>query len=346
MASKQAAILIIAPAWVGDMVMAQSLFKLLKRERPEVFIDVVAPQWSAGLLKHMPEVRKIIPHQIGHGQWAWQQRYEIGTDLKSENYQQAIVLPNAWKAALIPYWAEIPQRTGFLGEWRLGLLNDIRKKNKLVLLRTVDQFVALGLDPQDKRLGQLYPPRPQLSTGQLSRSLSQLNLNLPQIPVLALCPGAEYGEAKRWPLEYYAIVAKQKIMQGWQVWLFGSAKETSICSRIEALAGVHGRCFNLCGQTTLSDAINLISLATVVISNDSGLMHVAAALDKPLIAIYGSSNPGMTPPLNTHSKIVFLGLKCSPCMQRSCRYGHFKCLREIKPEHILTLINSTYLMKI
>ncbi|MDM8561471.1 lipopolysaccharide heptosyltransferase II [Candidatus Parabeggiatoa sp. HSG14] len=329
--SKQPAILVVGPSWVGDMVMAQSLFKVLKREQPDVSIDVLAPTWSAGPLKRMFEVRHIISHKIQHGQLAWKERHRIAQELSNKGYQQAIVLPNSWKSALIPFWANIPYRTGYKGEMRYLLLNDIRKPNQLTQRRTVDQFVALGL-PKDDRRNQPIPP-PSLSPIFAKSILKRLQLDEPSHSVLALCPGAEYGPAKCWPVEYYATVAKRKISEGWKVWIFGSEQDVSLGEKIQSAAGED--CTNLCGKTSLPEAIDLLSLARTIITNDSGLMHVAAALDKPLIAIYGSSSPGMTPPLSNQAHIMSLGLKCSPCYQRTCPKKHLNCLKKITPERVL-----------
>lgn len=312
--------------------MAQSLFKVLKREQPNVNIDVLAPPWSEGLLKRMPEVRHHLSHTIEHGQLAWKERHRLGQQLRTQNYQQAIVLPNSWKSALVPFWAKIPHRTGYVGEMRYRLLNDIRQSNPLILRRTVDQFVALGL-PKGKFNSSQTVPFPRLSPADAEEILSRLGLESSRQSILALCPGAEYGPAKCWPLEYYAQVAKQKITEDWQVWIIGSPKDAPIGVRIAALAGE--RCINLCGKTELPEAVDLLALAKAVITNDSGLMHVAAALDKPVLALYGSSSPGNTPPLSYKAQVFYLGLKCSPCFQRTCPEKHLKCLRGITPEQVL-----------
>jgi len=217
--------------------MAQSLFKVLKREQPKVTIDVLAPTWSEGLLQRMPEVRYIFPHTIEHGQLAWQERRRISQELRSQGYQQAIILPNSWKSALIPFWAKIPRRTGYRGEMRYGLLNDIRKLNKLILRKTVEQFVALGIPPNSPfsgpggNLGQQVP-NPRLSPGQVEKVLQRLGLEYPRQPTLAICPGAEYG-----PPADYVTCAKRKLSEGWKVWIFGSPKDASLGARIQALAG-------------------------------------------------------------------------------------------------------------
>lgn len=335
MKSRSTAILVVAPSWVGDMVMAQSMFKIFKREKPSVRIDVLVPTWSEGLLQRMPEVHRIIPHTIKHGQLGWAERRRIAQELRFDAYQQAIILPKSWKSALIPFWAKIPRRTGYKGEMRYGLLNDIRKLNKLILRRTVDQFVALGLPKNEP--GQQVP-NPRLKPGPVEGALQRLKLEKSGHPILALCPGAEYGPAKLWPLEYYATVAKYKQAEGWQIWIFGSDKDRQLGEKIKILAGEE--CINLCGQTSLPEAVDLLSLASAIVTNDSGLMHVAAALDKPLIALYGSSSPDMTPPLNSQARVLSLRLKCSPCYKRTCPKKHFKCLRDLKPELVLDRLKA------
>ncbi len=343
--TNQPAILVIGPSWVGDMVMTQSLFKMLKREQAGVNIDVLAPIWSRNVLKRMPEIRHIISHSIQHGQFGWQQRKQIGLNLRAKNYQQAIVLPSSWKAALIPFWAKIPKRTGYIGELRYKLLNDKRKLDKSVLTRTIDRFVALAWDKNDVRIGQYksgldpYMPYPSLIKKSPQKVLKFLKLPSQQ-PILALCPGAEYGVAKQWPIEYYISCAQHKIIAGWQVWIFGSKKDFLVGAEIQAVLGKN--CVNLCGKTTLLQAIDLLALSQAVISNDSGLMHIAAALNKPLIALFGSSSPNMTPPLsrNQQTHILASNLDCSPCYQRTCPKKHLKCLRELKPASVIEILEN------
>lgn len=318
-------------------MMAQSLFKILKYERPCVNIDVLTPLWSEGLLKRMPEIRHIISHTIDHGQLGWKKRRDIGSALRYYAYQQAIVLPNSWKSALIPFWAKIPQRTGYIGEMRHGLLNDIRQQDKSILRRTVDRFVALGFPFDAPKIGNNIL-NPRLSPGAIETVLQRFKLKMPSQPILALCPGAEYGSAKRWPIEYYVTCAKRKIAEGWKVWVFGSHKDIPLGAEIQVFVG--DGCLNFCGKTTLPEAVDLLSLVSAVITNDSGLMHVAAALNKPMIALFGSSSPEMTPPLNNNAHILSLGLTCSPCYQRICPKKHLKCLRDIQPTQVLKILKT------
>ncbi|MCP4699619.1 MAG: lipopolysaccharide heptosyltransferase II [Gammaproteobacteria bacterium] len=329
--------LIVSPAWVGDIVMAQSLFKILKRRNHSHYLDILAPPQAKGLLERMPEVRHVIPQPVGHGQLELATRRRIARKLEEVHYRQAIVLPNSFKSALIPFWANIPCRTGYTGEFRYGLLNDIRPLNKVAAPGMAARFAALGFDKGMPLPSQVPHPRLHVSEHSIEQALLRLKLDKPVRPLLALCPGAEYGPAKRWPEVYFAEVAKHKIEQGWQVWLFGSEKDAAIGKAIQDFAGP--QCVNLCGRTELAEAVDLLSLAQAAVSNDSGLMHVASALEKPLIAIYGSSDPGFTPPLNKDAHIVSLRLKCSPCFKRKCFFRGFRCLKDLHPDKVIALLD-------
>jgi heptosyltransferase-2 len=327
-------ILVLGPSWVGDMVLAQSLFKALRQQDPDVIIDVAAPSWTLPLLERMPEVNQGIALPFKHGQLALMERIRFGRALRQGHYTQSIMLTNSLKSSILPFAAGIPQRTGFLGEQRYGLLNDIRPLDKQKLPRTVDRFVALS-QPRDAAIQRplaISNPSLQANPEQAEAALVKLGHTLPQVPVLALCPGAEYGEAKRWPVEYYAEVARAATAQGWQVWLFGSAKDIPVTHEINRLSNM--ACLDLGGKTQLGEAIDLMALCTAVVSNDSGLMHVAAALDKKLIALYGSSDPHHTPPMSSKAIIEYLGLSCSPCFKRECPLGHLNCLKMISPAKV------------
>lgn len=337
MADAESALLVVGPAWVGDMVMAQSLFKILKQQQPNRAIDVLAPDWTCPLLARMPEVRTAVSLPLGHGELRLGVRYRLARGLRERRYEQAIVLPNSLKSALVPFWSNIPRRTGYRGEQRWGLLNDIRTLDKTVFRMTVQRFNALA-SPEDKLLPPPIPePRLAIDPANRAAALDRLGLNQPDTPVLALCPGAEYGPAKRWPVEHFAQVAKTKLAQGWSVWLFGSAKDAEVAAEIRRQPGTTA-CVDLTGKTGLGEAIDLLSMADVVLSNDSGLMHVAAALGCKLIALYGSSDPGFTPPLSDRAQVLRLGLECSPCFARDCPLGHFKCLRDLSPQRVLALM--------
>lgn len=334
-------ILILGPAWVGDMVLAQSLFKTLKANKPDCVIDVAAPAWTLPLLDRMPEVSEKIALPFKHGELAFWQRIHFGRSLKNKGYTQAIILTNSFKSALLPWAADIPVRTSFLGEMRYGLINDIRPLDKTNLKMTVQRFVSLGL-PAHTHLNS-PPPNPSLlaNLAQAEQTLAKLNITKSTAPILGLCPGAEYGEAKRWPAEYYAEVANAAIAKGWQVWLFGSDKDIPVTHLINQQTG--DQCINLGGKTKLGEAIDLMALCHTVVSNDSGLMHVAAALmtenekHKKLIAVFGSSDPYHTPPMHPQAVIKYLKLDCSPCFKRTCPLGHLNCLKQITPNSIIPI---------
>lgn len=323
--------LIVGPSWVGDMVMAQSLFKRLKMENPALHLAVLAPAWSEALLTRMPEVNQSIVMPVGHKQVQLGERWRLARRIKKMNFDQAIVLPGSLKSALIPFFAGIPRRTGFVGEQRYGLLNDIRKLNKTALPLNVERFLALGSSDQDLP-EQIPKPVLQLDEQAQAAVREKFSLDTGK-PLLALCPGAEFGPAKQWPAEHYAALAAEKLNEGWQIALLGSAADKDICAEINAACG--GVCTNLSGVTSLTEVIDVLSLTDYVVSNDSGLMHIAAALERPLVAIYGSSSPDFTPPLSGNCRKIKLDLDCQPCFKRVCPLGHLDCLRKLSPELVL-----------
>ena len=331
-------ILIAGPAWVGDMVMAQSLFRLLKYRSPGVTIDVVAPAWSVPLLERMPEVRRAVPLPIGHGELKLSVRYRLGRDLRPERYTRAIVMPRSLKAALVPFFAGIARRTGFRGEMRYGLLNDVRRLDKAVLDQTVKRFIALGL-PRDASLPDA--PHPELRIDPANRDRFAAVLGVTGTNFIALMPGAAYGPAKCWPLEYFGELAGMLVANGLKVAVLGSQGEHAVGEQIRRQAG-EDAVINLCGETRLEDTVDILSLAAAVVTNDSGLMHVAAAAGTHVVAIYGSSSPEFTPPLTDADRqsILHLGLECSPCFKRECPLEHLRCLRDIEPGQVLASVLS------
>lgn len=329
-------ILIIGPSWVGDMVMAQSLFKLIKQKSPNAQIDVLAPNWSLPVLQRMPEISRQIPLPIPHGKFGLMERIKIARELKAENYTHAIVLANSWKSALIPWLAKIPHRTGWLGEMRWGLLNDVRYLNKRQLPKMVQRYVALGL-ANKALMPDLPTPKLLAPTESVNKALAKFNLDISK-PVLALCPGAAYGPAKRWPEEYFAKIAKQRISAGWQVWFFGSQADDAVIETIRKQIGTDTTSF--AGKIDLMETIDLLSAVNAVVTNDSGLLHISASLDKPLVAIYGSTSAEFTPPLGKKAKIVQEDLPCRPCFKRECPLRHLNCMYMIKPERVLSAIDE------
>ncbi len=315
------------------MVMMQSLCKVLRQRDPECLIDVLAPGWTGPLLARIPEVRHGIPIGVGHGELALGQRWALGRSLRSEHYDHAIVLPRSFKSALVPFAARARVRTGFRGEMRYGLLNDIRHLDKQALPRTVDRFVSLGLAPGEPLPSPLPDPALRTDRDNALSALARLGREPPKAPVAALCPGAEYGPAKRWPPAHFAAVARAMRERGWEVWIIGSAHDAGIAAEIQRDS--NNACLDLSGTTSLVDALDLLSLADVAVSNDSGLMHVAAATGVRVLALFGSSDPAHTPPLSSKAEILHLGLDCSPCMKRVCPLGHTRCLVDLVPATVI-----------
>lgn len=336
-------ILVIGPSWVGDMVMAQSLFKVLRLTNPALQLDVLAPAWSRPLLERMPEVHAAIDLPFAHGELGLGRRYALAKSLRSAAYQQVIVLPNSFKSALIPWFAKIPRRTGWRGEQRGLLLNDCRVLDKSAYPLMVQRFVALAL-PAGAALPDPLPV-PALVSTLHSAQQAVTALALPwqaDTAVLALCPGAEFGDAKQWPATHYADVARVYAERGWRIALMGSARDRDVCTQIETSLPpvLRQQCDNLAGRTSLSQVIDLLSLARAVVSNDSGLMHIAAALHRPLVAVYGSTSADFTPPLSDQVQLLHTDISCRPCFKRECPYGHKRCLTELTPQQVLDALNK------
>ena len=334
-------ILVVAPSWVGDCMLMQPMLLRLKQRFPDSLIDVLAPPWTVLLLKQMPEVNEVIINPFPHGALHLLARYRLGKELRAKEYNAAYVLPNSYKSALVPYFANIPMRIGFTGEMRYGLLNDARKLDKRKLPLMVERFSQLAEATSNDVQSSIPHPRLSVSDETRQQTLSKFDLNLDQ-PVAIFCPGAEYGPAKRWPAQYYAELAQKLRTQGYAVWLIGSPKDSEVAEKIVSLGNQAVR--NLCGTTDLGDAIALLSCASLVVSNDSGLMHIAAALDRPMLAIFGSSSPQFTPPLSKQALVLKLDLKCSPCFKRECPLGHFNCMMQLTPaevsKHVTTILEN------
>lgn len=323
-------VLIVGPAWIGDMVMAHSLVRLLTSRRPGLEIQMLAPPATAPLAERMPEIAQVRVLDLGHGQLGLARRRATGKSLAEAAFGQAIVLPNTFKSALVPAWARIPRRTGWHGEARFGVLNDRRRLDESRYPLMVERFMALGLEPEEQ-IPRPYP-QPALAVDAGNAERLRQRLGLAETPALALCPGAEFGPAKRWPAAHYAAVARHAAEQGRQVWLLGSPGERDACESIRALAP---EAVNLAGETRLLDAVDLLAAAETVVCNDSGLMHVACAVGTRVVAVYGSTSPGFTPPLSAGARVLRLNLPCSPCFQRTCPLGHLQCLRELAPRQVV-----------
>jgi len=325
-------ILIVAPSWIGDTLLAQPLLALLKKKLPGAVIDALAPGWTAPVLRRMPEINEVIEAPFGHGELGLLARWRLGRSLRSRGYDEAIVLPNTFKSALIPFFAGIPLRAGFVGEWRYGLLNLTHKLDAKRRPLMAERYAQLAEKPGTPPARPLPEVRLRVDQANLAIALGQLGLSRSK-RIVAFCPGAEYGPSKRWPARHFASLARKLAAQGCAVWLFGSEKDRDIGEEIVRSSG--GAATNLCGRTDLASAIDLLSLAEVVVSNDSGLMHVAAGVGRPVVALYGSSSPEHTPPLSASARVVRTGIECSPCFARECPLGHFKCMNELAPERVM-----------
>mgnify|MGYP000558929741 CR=1 FL=1 len=332
-------ILIIGPAWVGDMVMSQTLLKILvDKYQGQVIIDVIANSWASGFLSRMPEINQVIISTFKHGKLDLLSRIKLGLELKKNNYDQAFILPNSFKSAIVPFFAGIKLRTGFIGEMRYGLINNCYKLDKSKLPLMVDRFCALANNGQKPR----HIPKPLLNvnTANQNQLIYKFNLN-PNQAIVGFCPAAEYGPAKRWPTEYFAELADKLHEHNYQILILGSNKDILIAEEILAkIKTVTTKVTNVCGKTSLSDAVDLLNLTKYVVTNDSGLMHIASAVNTQVIVVYGSSSPQFTPPLTNKAKIIQIKLECSPCFERTCKFGHYNCLKLITPNMVLKSIQS------
>src|SRR5262245_52400655 len=329
-------VLIVPPNWIGDTLLAQPLFARLHGSRPGLALHAVAPSWTAPVLARMPEIEEVIETPLAHGRLQLGARLRLASVLRANRYDEAIVLPNSWKSALAPFLAGIPRRVGFVGEARYGLLNVRYRLDEEGVPLMAERYALLAAPPGEPPPRPLAPPRLEVDEANLAIAIARFGLDRSR-PVAAFCPGAEYGPAKRWPARHFASLARALGARGRRVWLIGSPADRAIGDEVAGLAG--GAAINLCGRTDLASAIDLLSVAEVVVSNDSGLMHVAAALRRPLVALYGSSSPAHTPPL-APARLVSLGIECSPCFQRECPLGHFKCMNELLPERVLAEIRE------
>jgi heptosyltransferase II len=326
--------LVISPNWIGDAVMAQPLLRLLRDRQPARPIDVLAPGWVAPVWRAMREVDTVLEAPFRHGALQLRERREYAKMLRERGYTDAYVLPNTLKFALIPWLAGIPKRVGYKGEMRYGLLNVMHHDNRAAPRPMVSFYAALANEPAPDVPMPSDLPRPSLhvSEERVAEVVSRAGLHMSQ-PLVLFAPGAEFGSAKRWPTSHFAELAKtvQREHANVQIALMGSGKDKEVCDEIVALApGVR----NLAGVTKLDEAVALIARADAMVSNDSGLLHIASALNRPIIAIYGPTDPLHAPPFSDVAKSIYLALECAPCKQRECPLGHHRCMRDILAEMV------------
>jgi heptosyltransferase-2 len=323
------ATLVVGPSWVGDAVMAQCLLAALKRQDPQAAIDVLAPDWVVPIFTRIPEVREAIAVPFGHGDLALRRRLALGAGLRGL-YGRSYVLPGSWKSALVPWAARIPIRCGYLREWRFGLLNDVRNLPEAERRVTAVAFQALADPSVIRDRSRLIVPR--LDVHQENRTALLLRHGLDVDSFCAMAPGAEFGAAKRWPTRHWIELCRKLSQFGVQTVLLGSKNDSAVTGSIASeCPGV----LDLAGRTGLADAVDILSAARMAVTNDSGLMHVAAGVGVPIVALYGSSAPGDTPPLSGNARVETLGLACSPCRKRTCPLGHFDCMEKLTVDRVV-----------
>jgi heptosyltransferase-2 len=297
--------------------MAQPLFSRLRARQAGTRIDVVAPPWVAPVLRRMDEVDEVVEADLRHGELQLGERLRLARRLRARAYDEAIVLPNTAKSALIPFLAGIPLRTGY---GRSALLNRAHRKHARRETMSV-HYARLAEVPGGEPALPLPAPRLRSVRRDAAARLGIAG------DYVALCPGAEYGPAKRWP--YFRELAQRLPSQAI---VLGAASDRP------AAEGIQG--VNLVGRTTLDEAIDLIAGAQAVVTNDSGLMHIAAATGTPQVALFGSSSPEHTPPLSPRARVLWLKIECSPCFARECPLGHFRCMKELSVERVLDEIKA------
>ena len=341
-------ILIIAPNWIGDAVMSQPLLAKLKTLHPDSEIDVLATTWVAPIYRACTQVQQVIEAKLEHQKLQWGLRKSLARQLQSKQYQMCFVLPNSLKSALIPWLANIPLRIGYQGELRFGLINlALPNPSKVDRPPMVEHYLALASlinqDSESLEAPLTHPSNPLLQIQEGAQKSIAAKLKAQQIDpknLFVFCPGAEYGVTKRWPTKHFAQLARLLIAENpqTQIILLGSKSDHALAQDIVQYASNQSNLHNWCGNTSLDEAIALIGASQSVVSNDSGLMHIAAALKTPQVAIFGSSDPHHTPPLSERAKVIWLNLPCSPCHKRVCPLGHLRCLNDISPDQVLSTI--------
>ncbi|MBN8966044.1 MAG: lipopolysaccharide heptosyltransferase II [Rhizobiales bacterium] len=335
-ATSGGAILLVPYMWIGDFVRCHSVVRLLKARFPQAPVDVLTTTLCAPLLDYMPGVRKGIVVDLPRKKLPFPLYRALGKRLAAEGYSRSLVMPRTWKAALAPFLAGIPERTGFAGEVRFGLLNDVRFGERK-LPRMVDRCGALALPkgatlPPEWPKPQLVVPESEATAWRAARGLTDDNR-----PVVAFAPGA-VGPSKRWPSAYFAELARKLTAEGLTVWVLGSPAEAPLAEEIVAAAGPSAR--NLT-STDLRNAVLALKIASACVSNDSGLVHVAAAIGTPTVGIFGPTSPWHWAPLNPLAAVIetTTDVPCRPCHKPTCRYGHHRCMRDIPADQVLPAVH-------
>tara|TARA_Y100000996_G_scaffold328235_1_gene264279 strand:- start:803 stop:1819 length:1017 start_codon:yes stop_codon:yes gene_type:complete len=322
--------LIIAPSWIGDLLMSQSVFKFLKHKYHNCTIDVIARPYLSDLLKLMPEINNVHDLDIQHNELGITKRSKISMQLKKHNYSSAIILTNTFKSALVPWIMRIPERIGYKRELRSILLTKSFK-----LIKHKDSMVNRYLKLVGTTFNNNLRPSLRISSDQAEESKNKFLLNNMKKNIF-LCPEAEFGITKRWPKNNWIELAKRFKQNNYNVYFLG--KDITSARVFEPVVN-NSSIISLIGKTNLKEVTYLLSSANLVVANDSGLMHLAASLDVNLISIFGSSSPFYTPPLmkNNNGEVIYKQLDCSPCFKNSCPLNeddNLKCLKSITVDEI------------
>ncbi len=335
-------IFIVSPAWLGDLIMSQSLYISLKKLDKNCHITLYAPSYLHTIIKRMPQVDAIYENPFGHGQLRLKDRFIQGRQFAKEHFDEAFILANSIKSALVPFFANIPKRTAFIGENRYILLNNYRT-NKEDYPRMVERYVALAYDKTVCKNADFLKDKityPHLQAQAQESLLSKFNLD-PHKKYLAIGCGANYGPAKLWPTQYFAKVCDFWLEQGGAVLLFGSQKDQNIVNEIKSkLVQTSPYFYNIAGLTNLEEALDLLSMCKAAVCNDSGLMHIVAALNIPQVAIFGSTSTKYTPPLSDKALCLESSQNCHPCFKRTCKFDTYACLHELKPLAAINYIKN------
>jgi len=323
-------ILIVPYMWIGDFVRCHSVVKLLKQRFPDRPVDMLATTLCAPLADYMPGLRQAIVADLPRGRLALAQQRSLAQRFKREGYGSVLVMPRTWKSALAPFFAGIPQRIGFVGEGRFILINELRFGER-ELPRMVDRCAALAL-PAGAKMPDGWPqPELRVPTAAAEAWRRERGLSPDSRPVVALAPGA-VGPSKRWPSAAYGELCRRLLAAGLAVWVLGGPGEKALASEIVGDSEAR----DLTGHD-LRDAILALASAAVAVSNDSGLLHVAAAVGTPSIGIFGPTSPWHWAPLNPLAATIAAQseLPCRPCHKPVCRLGHHRCMRDIPADDVL-----------